>query len=261
MVGNLFYSSCCDLEKVIIPLKSNREQVERVIGQPKEKNCTECVYQTDKEKITVNYAIEECKGEIIGWNVPKDTVLSLIVEPREKLNESDVINVRTAYVKLIEHDFTKTYIDIEKGKVYRFGELNMLTSIVYLPTESNKDKRCRCYSDYNVAGIIYRPIITFGNPDINFGRTIIESHLIDIKESKIDVKTYLIVYSGNSMKSDDFQKYLSDMNDFLHKTLNYSSNDVELINGGVKDKFMADIYSIPKNYPKPVPSSKSTNCK
>ena len=71
----------------IVPLRSTRTHVERQLGLFDVK--CQC-YETEKEIVHVGYASAPCTGDVPGWNVPRDTVLSITVSPKSEPAFSDI---------------------------------------------------------------------------------------------------------------------------------------------------------------------------
>jgi hypothetical protein len=88
----------------IIPLKSTRPDVERLLGIPNG-YCTEessSDYKCPDEGVTVRYSNGNCEG---GWIVQQDTVLNVKVSPKERLEFTDLGLDLTRYEKSQpEHD-------------------------------------------------------------------------------------------------------------------------------------------------------------
>lgn len=73
----------------IVPLHSNRQDVERVVSVPAEPNGI--TYVLKDERVNVLYSKDKCgKGPGVEWDVPPDTVLGIIAYPQVKLLLSDV---------------------------------------------------------------------------------------------------------------------------------------------------------------------------
>lgn len=68
----------------IRPLYSTRDDVERVLGQPKRRSLNQSyVYDTNEENIDAFYSDGPCSPSIVGkWNVPANTVLSITIHPQ-----------------------------------------------------------------------------------------------------------------------------------------------------------------------------------
>ena len=149
---NFFCPNKNECEQKIFPLKSNRTDVEKLLGKPKEANCFECTYETPNEKIEVSYAIEKCKGSLSGWNVPTDVVLTVTVEPKKRQILTDAKLDLTGLISFGTDDGTGYYVDSKKGLMYTISPYNELIRITYLPLEENNKLRCQGFPPYNVAG-------------------------------------------------------------------------------------------------------------
>jgi hypothetical protein len=66
----------------LVPLHASQRDVERLLGLPKRAWETAVAYETDHEIVTVKYSNGKCSGLSVEWNVPDETVLELVVNPR-----------------------------------------------------------------------------------------------------------------------------------------------------------------------------------
>ena len=62
----------------IVPLRSTRADVERLLGRP---NAKYERYQIENEEATVTFSKGECAE---GWKVPRDTVLSITIAFKQR---------------------------------------------------------------------------------------------------------------------------------------------------------------------------------
>lgn len=85
----------------IVPLHSTRKDVERLLGVPQESRGVSSTYQTDEGKVLAFYSAGPYeKGKSEGWNVPRDTVVSITFYPKGKMPVSDLRLNRTKYEKV-----------------------------------------------------------------------------------------------------------------------------------------------------------------
>ena len=124
----------------IIPLRSTRADVERLLGPPEPGYNS--VYLTRSERISVSYSEGPCD---YGWQVPPDTVISFSVYPKNPSKFADVRLDEGKYEKRrdIHMESTYYYINKEEGINYtvEVGE-GVVTGIEYFP--SAKDNYLRC---------------------------------------------------------------------------------------------------------------------
>jgi hypothetical protein len=68
----------------IVPLKSTRADVERLLGAPKHTSDFVAYYSFPKEIVVFEYQARTCKEDIfgLGWNVPIGTVVNIGVIPK-----------------------------------------------------------------------------------------------------------------------------------------------------------------------------------
>ena len=177
----------------IRPLYSNRSDVEKVLGNPSG-DCN-CIYQTLNEVVKVNYATDYCKGDIYGWNVPKDTVLYFSVEPNnpqklERLSKaSDFIHINS--------NGKMSEISPSLGIVYTINHYEHIDFSTYFPTPKDSSMRCKGFPPFNLVSSYYEP---YGKYDIQNWQTIengVVSLVLKAKEQP-DHIGYIIVYDSNS---------------------------------------------------------------
>jgi hypothetical protein len=66
----------------LIPLHASRQDVERLLGASQRSWGTSAAYETDHELVTLKYANGKCGEPNTEWNVPRDTILELVVGQR-----------------------------------------------------------------------------------------------------------------------------------------------------------------------------------
>lgn len=68
----------------LMPLSSRRDEVERLLGPPRDSIGQTYIYETQVERVDVSYSEGACKTKERGqWNVPTGTVLRIRVYPRK----------------------------------------------------------------------------------------------------------------------------------------------------------------------------------
>lgn len=133
--------------KALVPLRSTRNDVERLLGSPTNA-CTElCRYDTRSERVFVRYSDEACKkGEASPLNIPPNTIVSMTVYPHPEARLRDL--------KLDERKFKKTndpelhgystFTSRELGVAYEVSDKNMILSIEWFGAAKNIEAlRCR----------------------------------------------------------------------------------------------------------------------
>jgi hypothetical protein len=128
----------------ITPLHSTRADVERLLGgsSPKKQMTT---YQTENEAVSVLYASGPPCGSDAEkeWRVPRDTVVSITVSPKDRVLLSELkIDLKT-YDKFsgIHRPNIITYLNKQEGiRIETFQDEVM--SITYLAAASDSQLKC-----------------------------------------------------------------------------------------------------------------------
>lgn len=123
----------------IVPLKSTRADVERLLGSPGAHG----LYQFEGERIIIHYAEGKCDRVEDCWClVPSGTVLSIRVVLEDEMRFSTLKLGKTKYKKLvIVPDASQaTYSNDEDGIIYTVDEEHDdVISIEYLPSAKDCD--------------------------------------------------------------------------------------------------------------------------
>ncbi|MCA1614467.1 MAG: hypothetical protein LC800_10115, partial [Acidobacteria bacterium] len=103
----------------IIPLRSARSDVERLLGAPIRPGFAS-LYDTSKAKVSVFYSQGPCTEGKGGWKVPLDTVINIAVLPRGRLLVSDIKQI--ADLSLDGRGFTRAPDPRVPGSVNYFND-------------------------------------------------------------------------------------------------------------------------------------------
>lgn len=245
--------------KKITPLKTTRLEVEKILGHSEKKDCNTCEYQTNKEKIIVEYSKSFCEGELKGWNVPSNTVLMFSVTPKKKQKFSE-LKLNGDEILAFSSALRKYYVDQKTGVVYWVNSLEVIEEISYLPTEADNHLRCKGFLTYNPMGSTYYPDDSFYQKDVQTAKAILDTYIYHITETT-GFKCYVIMYSGTDVSKKEYQKLLIQLKRFAFEERKVSPESFEIIDGGVRDLFSVDVFFIKKNYPPPVPSPNAPRIK
>ena len=140
----------------LVPLRSTRKDLERLFGAPKRAGATLVSYETDYKSIVATYSDGKCDASGSDWNVPKNTLIELAVNPNpsfllKELHLDSSRYERHELFPLPEIDNPPkvwNYVDNLNGIIIRTqstrggeGE-EIVVSISYLP--ANRDQKLRC---------------------------------------------------------------------------------------------------------------------
>lgn len=126
----------------IIPLKTNRSQVEHLLGSNNSGYLG--IYRVEDGKLSIEYSSGSCGSDRKGgWNVPKDVVISIMFSPTTKPRLSDLNVNRKRLRKVVDRHVGGIiyYIDDENGIVYEIQD-GRVETIEYGPPKKYKDLAC-----------------------------------------------------------------------------------------------------------------------
>jgi hypothetical protein len=136
----------------LIPVHSNRTDVERLLGPPASTSDGHHVYQTDSETVTVLYSKGGCKTGEDEWNVSLGVMVKMWVSP--------TITFETRYLHLDPLRFRReesprfpetpgklvNYTDEANGVIVRASDVGhgeTIISITYSPSRKDENLRCK----------------------------------------------------------------------------------------------------------------------
>jgi hypothetical protein len=126
----------------IVPLHSTRVDVERLLGKPNGKFDR---YQIGNDEVDIMYSRERCAN---GWNVPRDTVISVAVFVGGSPPLSDLQPDLSNYNKEPDQHLRGRvyYVNASEGIRYHVqeqaGKSNKVIVVYYEPAEKDKNLRC-----------------------------------------------------------------------------------------------------------------------
>jgi hypothetical protein len=132
----------------LVPLRSTRNEVERVLKNPKNSSPPDYIYEADNENIIVRYSTDLCnRSGKVEWNVPVDTVITITVSPKAKLLVRDLhLDLRQYGRSEIAHPRGLVdYINLDDGVGIESkleDGCEVVLSVTYQPTTNDKDLRC-----------------------------------------------------------------------------------------------------------------------
>lgn len=126
----------------IVPLRSTRADVLRILGKPTR---LESVYDFDEGTVRIMYARERCEQGIPSdwgnWNVAPDTVINIWVEVDFPVKKLGIRNL-DRYKWYTDDSLTTYYRLPEQGLEYEVQNHRVI-GITYGPTESDKHLLCK----------------------------------------------------------------------------------------------------------------------
>lgn len=124
----------------IVPLRSTRAEVERLLGSPAPG--TQNVYKTSTETVSVTYAETHCA---YGWRVPPGTVVSLLISPTTPTKLTDLKLEESKYEKRKDYHLENVhyYIDANEGINYTIDAAQgLVTTVEHYPQARDSHLAC-----------------------------------------------------------------------------------------------------------------------
>jgi len=132
----------------LVPLRSGRPDVERLLGKPKTSHGVTFVYETTDETVDVLYSAGPCKlSAVERWNVAADVVIRIDVRPHAKLLIDALRLDKAKYPRLPEAhpENWARYMNTEDGvmvETIMYGKDEEVYTITYWPRADDKGLRC-----------------------------------------------------------------------------------------------------------------------
>ncbi len=248
----------------LIPLRSTRIDVEKLLGQPTDKFYGNSFdYKTEKLFVRANYSERQCDS---GWDIPKDTLISMTVYDGNNSKSFDELKLdRSKFSKSVDDAFYGSWRNSEEGLIYYFSNVESeLQSITYIPKKSdNQNFRCDGFPPFAPEGShmrfdytnfystkktrkanLYELGARFDNLMINFGQ--------DFYKNKY--KAYVMVYFDNKMPFVKYERFLTEVKNWNYNLRKYSPEQLIFIEGGLREESLIEFYLLPNEYVPPTPN-------
>ena len=133
----------------LVPLRSSRTDVEKLLGQPKMSHGSTSIYEKEKQRVNVRYSKGSCQigGEV--WSVAKDIVIRIEVVPQKSILVGDLHLDPEKYDRIpwSHPDNWVEYRNTDEGIVVRTiawrDKVEELYLTEYIPTRKDSLLRCK----------------------------------------------------------------------------------------------------------------------
>jgi hypothetical protein len=236
----------------IVPLHSTRADVERLLGPPTERLRGNSVfYRTENETLIINYA----RGLPCGigekysqWQVPRDTVESILVTPNMGSPLSQLRIDESKYRKRSGGDRPEDiyYMNEHDGESLRVF-MNEVTDITYSPAASDEHLRCAGLPkrpDTNCDGLTSPVFDSYGNLPLEAEKIRLDNFVIALMEQKGSAG-YIVGYGGKRARVREAVERAQRAGDYLIKVRNFPEGRLMAIDGGYREKASVELYIVP----------------
>jgi hypothetical protein len=264
----LVNSICCfsqnNVWNGLIPLRSTRSQVEKLLGEPKEKTVFGTfIYESKDGQVEISYSDKKCD---LAWDVPVDTVLRLELYPVSLAGKSfEELKIdKNSFSVSVDDAFYAKWTNPEEGLQYYFsGGDKELISISFLPKKSDNNLRCNGFPPFAPEGqhftfersLFYNPALEKKESLYeNFARA--QAFLVNLSNTgdKNKYKGYVLVYFDNKLPFKDYRKRLDKLRERIFKTWKADPEQITIIEGGMREESLIEFYILPKEWKPPAPT-------
>jgi hypothetical protein len=233
----------------IVPLRSTRADVERILGQP-ERSGPISVYRTRDGLVEVRYAESPCKGRILGWNVPSETVLEFHFAPSKR--ESITIDL-SRYVMAVGHVARPRYINLQDGIAYDLLPTREVYSVSYFPAKSQNGLRCAGFPPYDAGLTQYRPFDSFSDSPTIDKEARLDNFAVTLQNDP-SASGYIIVYAGRKALVGEARTRGEQARDYLVRERRINKRRLIVVDGGHREELETELFIVPISLPAPTPT-------
>jgi hypothetical protein len=267
-----FASEICAKDwRGLMPLRSTREDVEKLLGEPPSApkdgtrsytlNKGRSIYFVDEGEVYIVFAEDLFEGPRECLNtVSVGTVLMIQVRPRTKRSIAEFITDEKKYRKFDPSDPPnlgyEAHINEEDGLIVRAFK-GTVDQIVYLASALDKPQ-CPSYYE-NLERFVRLMICGLGSKfdeygDIAFAdeKARLDNFAIQL-QSQDDARGYVMVYAGQKAFFAEASKRGDRAKSYLVNVRKLPIDKVVAIDGGYRESFTVQLFIAPKDYAPPIP--------
>lgn len=233
--------------KGLVPLRSTRRDVEALLGPPATAGGSS--YQTNEATVYVGYSDGPCeKGWPYGWNVDKDTVVSIAVSPKEPIMFTELSLDKNKYLQSRDgHINTRVlYANYGEGITVVVDEITgKVRSFTYHPTDSQQKLQCPDASSRLPVGSTQAdPFFKFDaygdlSPDLERERLDAIAAALRLRP---EADVYLIAYAGKIAHKGEAGARAACARSYLIKKHHIQADRIQTIDGGYREMFEVEVY-------------------
>jgi hypothetical protein len=254
LIGAPFFSKAQGLRQDgfgIVPLHSTRADVERLYGPCN--GSTRCIFRTASESIAVAFASSPCTGFIYGWNVPKNTVLSLTVTPYIAPRLSEIPLELNGFATRYSPDdiLTIYYTNTEKGVLFAVQNGRVISETFYPPSRDNM-KRCEGFPAWDAvpAPTPFATITSGFSGDVE---AVLDNLAFELS-SNSRARGYIVAYAGKESRRGEAKEMADKARQYLINRRAIASDRVIACDGGFREMAQYDLFSLSAEMSPPTPT-------
>ena len=257
----LIFVSCVGVDakgwKGIVPLHSDRADVERLLGAPTGE--CKCFYETGSETVRVEYAKAPCAGYPSGWNVPTDTVLTIRVRPNQPEKFIDLKLIESKFYIAADDTVRTYYASRAEGVEYTVSSDGMVEVVTYIPSSNDAALRCPCFPplDESIERSTSFDRFELGRVDDALAR--LDNYIIALENDE-RWTGYIVLYKGREIGPKLMSAYKTSIMGHVLQRRAVPQRRIKLIEGGYRAKPEIELYLLTEGLSPPEPRATWTPC-
>jgi hypothetical protein len=233
----------------IVPLHSTRTDVERLLGPPTTDRSDTVFYESEVERVSIDFSKGPCNVEFSSWNVARNTVISIWVTPRNGLNAADLNLSQNKYLKIPDKHLSDIvyYRDEQEGIEYSVNvDTGRVDLIKYLPSAVDEPLRCpeprnRLRETVKLAQYSNISFAAEKNFLDKFAQELIRYSSINYASAR----GYILAYDGKQRSVPDATSRARRAKKYLIKKHHIDADRIETRYAGYRQMLTIELYLVP----------------
>ena len=243
----------------IRPLHSTRDEVERLIGQPMERNSG--IYALQGERVNISYSDTQCtKGWPYGWDVPVGTVTAITVFPQPKPKLADLAVDISKSKKYVDPSGVIHYNNDDVGFSVAVDPKDYEVEVIeYYPAANDAELRCpeaaaREREIANGTSAVRSPDVYYSDKSPEKKEVYLDYLADQLQKAPPESTVYIIGYAGQRAKVREAEVRANVAKQYLIAKRGIDSKRIVTIDGGHRDLPGVDLFITLRDQPKPLAS-------
>ncbi len=246
----------------LVPLRSTRADVEKVLGGTGSDEFRGWKYQTTDATVYVDYTSGNCDD---GWDVPKDRVLTITVYDastgNSMISAKDLGLDRERFAVLVDDAFFGKWVDAEMGLQYNFRNVDQaFESKVLLPTRVDDRFRCNGFPPFGPDAQYWTfEKYPFSVPGVkresNDDRLLytLDNVMLNAQNGRPGIVVYALVYFDRTRSLAQFRAMLNNLKRRAFRLRKYPTDNLIFIEGGLRTSSQIEFYQLDRGMKPPAP--------
>jgi hypothetical protein len=251
----------------IVPLKSTRADVERLLGPPDKSN--DALFVLNNENVLVLYSLGSCETDPKGWNVPRDVVTEFTVFYRRKVPISTLKLNKDKYQKFNDPELRDLvyYKNESQGLIIQVNTTSgLVNKITFFPEAKLNYQRCPVSAGKNSNGedddgfIDSRKFDEYSEIPFTEEQEHLDAFaktLIQLQQTEAEAKGYIIAYSGRGVRAGEAQERADRAKNYLVNEKGIKADRIVTVKGGCRESSTVELWIRPNGGIVPTPSPTS----